>query len=78
MAEKKAESVVEAREGGDRRAYLDGILRRARRAAKAYSAYTQEQVDRIVEEAALAGAAARIPLAELAVEELSSNSPTPF
>ena len=69
MAEKKAESVVEAREGGDRRAYLDGILRRARRAAKAYCAYTQEQVDRIVEEAALAGAAARIPLAELAVEE---------
>lgn len=69
MNEKKAESVVEAHEGDDRRAYLDGILRRARRAAKAYSTYTQEQVDRIVEEAALASAAARIPLAELAVEE---------
>lgn len=63
------EAVVGAEEKADRKGYLDGILDRARRAAKAYSSYGQEQVDRIVEEAALAGAGARIPLAELAVEE---------
>jgi acetaldehyde dehydrogenase/alcohol dehydrogenase len=53
----------------DRKLYLDAILQRARQAAQEYRGFTQEQVDRIVEEAALAGAAARIPLAELAVEE---------
>ena len=71
MAEKKKKAAVEqeAPSPEERRARLDELLRRARNAARAYSTYSQEQVDRIVEEAALAGADARIPLAELAVEE---------
>lgn len=52
-----------------RKQYLEQILRRARLAARACQSFTQEQVDNIVERAALLGAAARIPLAELAVEE---------
>lgn len=71
MAEKKKKAAVEqeAPSPEERRAQLDELLRRARNAARAYSTYSQEEVDRIVEEAALAGADARIPLAELAVEE---------
>lgn len=64
-----AEAEAEATSATDRRHYLDDVLQRARRAASIYESYTQERVDRIVEEVALATAGARIPLAELAVEE---------
>jgi len=53
----------------DRQHHLDRVVQRARQAAQAYQSYTQEQVDKVVGAAALAGADARIPLAELAVEE---------
>ncbi len=62
-------AVQEVSSGSARIHYLDEVLQRARQAAQAYQSYTQEQVDKIVEKAALAGADARIPLAELAVEE---------
>ena len=65
----KAAVEVETSGKSDRRRDLDKILERARRAAQAYGTYSQGQVDRIVEETALAGADARISLAELAVEE---------
>ncbi|MCD5398001.1 bifunctional acetaldehyde-CoA/alcohol dehydrogenase [candidate division NPL-UPA2 bacterium] len=60
---------IEASDKSDRCCYLDEVLERARRAAQAYEPYSQEQVDKIVEETALAGANARILLAELAAEE---------
>ncbi|AEF83635.1 aldehyde-alcohol dehydrogenase 2 [Treponema primitia ZAS-2] len=48
---------------------LENILARVRKAQKAYSAFTQEQVDKIFFAAARAADRARIPLAKLAVEE---------
>lgn len=53
----------------DRKRYLETVVRQARQAAQAFQSYTQEQVDKIVAEAALAGADARIHLAELAVQD---------
>ena len=61
--------VIESSDKSDRRSYLDTVLERARQAAKAFETYSQEQVDKIVEEVALVGASSRITLAELAVEE---------
>ena len=48
---------------------LDLVLDRVREAQKEFSKYTQEQVDKIFKEAAIAANQARIPLAKMAVEE---------
>ena len=48
---------------------LDLVLDRVREAQKEFSKYTQEQVDRIFKDAAIAANQARIPLAKMAVEE---------
>ena len=48
---------------------LDLVLNRVREAQKEFSKYTQEQVDRIFKDAAIAANQARIPLAKMAVEE---------
>ncbi len=48
---------------------LEKKLAAMRRAQEAYAAFTQEEVDRIFFEAAMAANKARIPLAKLAVEE---------
>ncbi len=53
----------------ERKAYLDEIIERARKASKEFSKFSQKKVDEIVKRAALAGNDARIPLAEMAVEE---------
>ena len=48
---------------------LDFVLDRVKEAQKEFSKYTQEQVDRIFKDAAIAANQARIPLAKMAVEE---------
>ena len=48
---------------------LKKLLSRVRKAQERFATYTQEQVDKIFFEAALAANKARIPLAKLAVEE---------
>ena len=48
---------------------VNALIERARRAQQIYATFTQEQVDRIFRAAALAAAAARIPLARAAAEE---------
>ena len=48
---------------------LDFVLYRVKEAQKEFSKYTQEQVDRIFKDAAIAANQARIPLAKMAVEE---------
>lgn len=48
---------------------LEEAMARVRKAQQAFSAYTQEQVDRIFLAAATAANKARVPLAKLAVEE---------
>ena len=48
---------------------FEAKLARVRAAQKVYATYTQEQVDKIFFEAAMAANKARIPLAKLAVEE---------
>jgi len=73
MAKKKSIPVTDATSEGkckiNRKSYLDKVLQRARQAAQIFQSYSQQQVDKIVEASALAGADARIRLAELAVEE---------
>ncbi len=49
--------------------HLQNAIERVRKAQKIFSAYTQEQVDKIFRAAALAANKERIPLAKLAVEE---------
>lgn len=51
------------------RASLDHAIHQVRKAQQAYSTFTQEQVDTIFFEAAMAANKARIPLAKMAVEE---------
>ena len=48
---------------------LKELLEKVRKAQEAFSTYTQEQVDEIFKAAATAANAARIPLAQMAVEE---------
>jgi len=48
---------------------LNFLIARAKKAQKVFSAYTQEEVDRIFRAAALAANNMRIPLAKIAVEE---------
>ncbi len=48
---------------------LDSLVNRVKAAQQKYSGFSQKQVDHIFRSAALAAANARIPLAELAVEE---------
>ena len=48
---------------------LNLVLDRVREAQKEFSKYSQEQVDRIFKDAAIAANQARIPLAKIAVEE---------
>ena len=50
---------------------LEKAIERVRKAQKIFSTYTQEQVDRIFRDSALAVNKARIPLAKMAVEETS-------
>jgi len=63
MAEEKAYLVVESDDE------LEGALAKMREAQAVFATYTQEQVDKIFYEAALAANKARIPLAKDAVEE---------
>src|SRR5436305_14474068 len=53
----------------ERIAYLDGLVRQAKRAAAAFSQCTQEDVDRIVKPMVVAGLEQAQYLARLAVEE---------
>lgn len=64
-----AAAAVEGSEADERGHHLEEVLQRARQAAQVYRSFTQAQVDEIVAAAALAGASARIPLAESAVAE---------
>ena len=48
---------------------LDTVIDRVKAAQKSYSTYPQEKVDEIFRAAALAANEARIPLAQMAVEE---------
>ena len=48
---------------------LDIVLNRVREAQKEFSKFSQDQVDRIFKDAAIAANQARIPLAKMAVEE---------
>jgi acetaldehyde dehydrogenase/alcohol dehydrogenase len=48
---------------------LNDLVARVKKAQTLYSTFTQEQVDRIFREAALAAADARIPLAQMAAQE---------
>ena len=48
---------------------LNIVLDRVREAQKEFSKFSQEQVDRIFKDAAIAANQARIPLAKMAVEE---------
>ena len=48
---------------------MDAIIAKVKEAQRTYSTYTQEQVDKIFRAAALAANEARIPLAQMAVEE---------
>ena len=48
---------------------LDIVLNRVREAQREFSKFSQEQVDRIFKDAAIAANQARIPLAKAAVEE---------
>jgi acetaldehyde dehydrogenase/alcohol dehydrogenase len=48
---------------------LNDLVTRVDRAQRQFATYTQEQVDRVFSQAALAAAGERIPLAQLAVEE---------
>ena len=52
---------------------LSAIIKRSHEAQLKYSEFTQKQVDRIFFEAAIAGNAARLPLAELAVLETNKG-----
>ncbi|ERL12191.1 aldehyde-alcohol dehydrogenase [Coriobacteriaceae bacterium BV3Ac1] len=63
MADKQAYIVVDSDDA------LDGALARMREAQAIFATYTQEQVDKIFYEAAMAANKARIPLAQMAVEE---------
>ena len=53
----------------DEEARLEAVIAKAKKAQKLYSTFTQEQVDKIFKEAAMAAAAARIDLALLAHQE---------
>jgi acetaldehyde dehydrogenase/alcohol dehydrogenase len=48
---------------------LDDLVARVKTAQRAYASFSQEQVDKIFREAALAAAEARIPLAQMAADE---------
>ena len=53
----------------DARAYTDGVVEKALKAEQEYSTFSQEQVDKIVAAAALAGSEAALILAHEAVDE---------
>lgn len=55
--------------GAGNEAELEALIARVKAAQQKYAGFTQKQVDHIFRNAALAAADARIPLAELAVEE---------
>ena len=51
------------------RVYTDGLVEKALKAEQEYATFTQEQVDKIVAAAALAGSEAALTLAHEAVDE---------
>ena len=53
----------------DARVYTDGLVEKALKAEQEYSTFSQEQVDKIVAAAALAGSEAALVLAHEAVDE---------
>ena len=65
MAKKEAVNLVDSVEA------LEAKIAEVRQAQKEFSQYTQEQVDAIFLAASIAANQARIPLAKMAVEELS-------
>ena len=67
MATKKKENVVP--EIIDNVEALEAKMKAMREAQKKFATYTQEQVDKIFFEAAMAANKMRIPLAKMAVEE---------
>ena len=48
---------------------LDALIKRVKAAQEVYATFSQEQVDKIFKAAAIAANKARIPLAEMAVQE---------
>ena len=66
MATKKKEVVPEIIDNVDA---LEAKMKKMREAQKIFATYTQEQVDKIFFEAAMAANKMRIPLAKQAVEE---------
>lgn len=50
-------------------AELDALVARVKEAQRQFASFSQEQVDKIFRAAALAASNARIPLAQMAVEE---------
>ena len=66
MAMKKKEVVPEIIDNVDA---LEAKMKKMREAQKIFATYTQEQVDKIFFEAAMAANKMRIPLAKQAVEE---------
>ena len=67
MAKKKEEAVVPT--FIDSVEALEAKMKAMREAQKVFATYTQEQVDKIFFEAAMAANKMRIPLAKMAVEE---------
>ena len=68
MATKKKENAVP--EIIDNVEALEAKMKAMREAQKKFATYTQEQVDKIFFEAAMAANKMRIPLAKMAVEEI--------
>ena len=56
---------------------LERKLEEVRRAQEQFATFSQEQVDRIFQAAALAANHARLPLAKMAVEETGISTPKP-
>ncbi len=69
MTEKKTAALPDAEKEAQERAALDAMIARVKKAQEVFANYTQEQVDRIFQAAALAANEQRIPLAQMAVEE---------
>ncbi len=69
MAEKKTKPAVDPEKEAQDRANLDILIAKVKKAQEIFANYSQEQVDKIFQAAALAANEQRIPLAQMAVEE---------
>ncbi len=69
MATKKATVMPNPEKEAQDKAALDQLIAKVKKAQEIFANYSQEQVDKIFQAAALAANAQRIPLAQMAVEE---------